>query len=131
MFETAWPAEKIVVWPAGIDTQRWRPAEPAVKDVDVLVYDKIRWQREKFVPELLQPVMMELQRRKLRIAMIRYGSYREEEFEALLKDVVRWCFFVSTKPRGSRICKLSPATCPFSHGTKADTGRIRTISRTA
>jgi len=35
-----------------MDDMSWHP-----KDIDFLVYDKIRWDREKLVPELLKPIL--------------------------------------------------------------------------
>ncbi len=38
----------VEVWPAGIDTYTWQPSPDTAKTIDVLVYDKIRWKREKY-----------------------------------------------------------------------------------
>jgi hypothetical protein len=72
----------VEAWPVGIDTDRWRPH--AGKDIDVLVYDKIRWHHERYEALLLDPVRALLRRAGRSSAEIRYGHYREEEFEALL-----------------------------------------------
>ena len=39
--------ETIAVWPVGIDTDRWHPASAAQKRIDVLLYDKVMWDRER------------------------------------------------------------------------------------
>lgn len=75
--------DRVAAWPVGIDTERWAPT-PTRKDVDILVYDKIRWRREELVPELLDPVLRAVEGRGLRARMLRYGAYREEELHALL-----------------------------------------------
>ena len=84
MFEQVWPG-LVSVWPVGIDTDRWTPAPSGAKDVDVVVYDKIAWQRERYEQLLLEPLYVELKRRGLRVETLRYGYYREEDLFALSK----------------------------------------------
>lgn len=76
--------DRVEAWPVGIDTELWSPTPARVKDVDVLVYDKIRWHRDQLVPELLDIVLRVAERRGLRARTLRYGAYREDEFRALL-----------------------------------------------
>jgi glycosyltransferase involved in cell wall biosynthesis len=90
----------VEVWPAGVDTYTWRPRPEAPKDIDVLVYDKVRWRREKYEPELIQPILANLTRRGLRHQTIRYGSYREEEFHALLARCRSMIFLVEHETQG-------------------------------
>jgi glycosyltransferase involved in cell wall biosynthesis len=78
MFVEVWPG-RVTVWPVGIDTERWSPASTSRRDVDVLIYDKIFWQREQHVRTIIEPLSAELARRRLRVKVLRYGSYREEE----------------------------------------------------
>jgi glycosyltransferase involved in cell wall biosynthesis len=82
MFEAVWPG-LVSVWPVGIDTDRWTPGAAVVKDVDILIYDKIAWERERYQRELIEPLYTELRRRGLRVETLRYGNYREEELLAL------------------------------------------------
>ena len=71
------------VWPVGIDTDVWRPtAKP--KDIDVLIYNKVHWERERLEDELIQPVRDRLKGKRLTYRELRYGGYREEEYRALL-----------------------------------------------
>jgi glycosyltransferase involved in cell wall biosynthesis len=84
MFEQVWPG-LVSVWPVGIDTDRWAPSPGAAKDVDIVVYDKIAWQREHYERLLLGPLHTELKRRGLRVETLRYGDYREEDMFALSK----------------------------------------------
>lgn len=73
-------------WPAGIDTALWSPPEDgAERDLDVLVYEKVLWDREAALPRLLEPVLAELRRRRLRHAVVRYGTYEPEAYLALLR----------------------------------------------
>jgi hypothetical protein len=76
--------DRVVAWPVGIDTAKWSPSSPKVKDIDVLVYDKIRWQHDSYEVSLLNPIRTELNERGLRSAELRYGFYEEMELRDLL-----------------------------------------------
>ena len=41
-----WP--HVEVWPVGIETDLWTPAPAEQKSVDVLLYDKVRWEHERY-----------------------------------------------------------------------------------
>ncbi len=86
MFAAVWP-DCVTVWPAGIDTDRWAPDARSVRDVDVLIYDKIFWQREHHVRTLIAPLEAELRRRGLSTQTLRYGNYREEQLLSLSRKV--------------------------------------------
>jgi glycosyltransferase involved in cell wall biosynthesis len=75
--------DKVLAWPVGIDTDQWTPA-PIDKDIDILLYDKVRWQYDRYENELIAPIKSCLEQRGLKTAVIRYGFYREEEFHSLL-----------------------------------------------
>ena len=57
------------------------------RTIDVLIYDKIFWQREHHERTLLEPLLAELRRRRLNVKVLRYGSYREEELFDLSRRV--------------------------------------------
>jgi hypothetical protein len=82
MFALVW-GDRVRPCLFGIDTDRWAPREGLAKEFDVLVYDKVRWRHEHFEAELINPILAHLRSRGLRVATIRYGSYREEDFESL------------------------------------------------
>jgi len=82
--------EKCRIWPAGIDTRRWRPAAARRKPFDFVIYDKILWNRDRMIPVLLDPIRNELTRRRLSFLEMRYGSYDEEQYE----EVLRQCRFM-------------------------------------
>jgi glycosyltransferase involved in cell wall biosynthesis len=86
MFSKVWPG-LVTIWPVGIDTERWKPAPESVKDVDVLLYDKIFRDREDYEDTLIKPVVAELRRQGLVIEYLRYGSYVEWELLALSRRV--------------------------------------------
>jgi hypothetical protein len=83
MCEPYW-GDRVRVWPVGIDTDRWAPTAGGEPDIDVLIYDKIRWKHDLYEGELLNPIRERLKSQNLRVAYIRYGHYLEEDFEELL-----------------------------------------------
>jgi glycosyltransferase involved in cell wall biosynthesis len=84
MCEPYW-GERVHAWPVGIDTDLWAPrTESARRDLDFLVYDKLRWNRDQEVPRLLLPVESELRTRGLRFQTVRYGQYDPREYQDLL-----------------------------------------------
>lgn len=92
--------DRVHAWPAGIDTDAWAPAPDAEKDIDVLVYDKITWRREELESTLVAPVHAALARRGLRVATLRYGSYREQEYRALLRRARSMVFLCRHETQG-------------------------------
>ena len=84
MCAEAW-GDRVFSWPIGIDTDYWSPPSPSVvRDIDVLVYDKLRWDRERAVPELLDPVFAEIKKRRLNHEVVRYGHYDPVAYRMLL-----------------------------------------------
>ncbi|HVE80298.1 MAG TPA: hypothetical protein VNA89_15645 [Gemmatimonadaceae bacterium] len=84
MFALTYGGRVVHAWPVGIDTDRWAPAPGRARPIDLLVYEKVRWERARYGPELIAPILEECARRGLRVATLRYGAYREEEYEDLL-----------------------------------------------
>src|SRR6185437_5632772 len=66
MFSRSWP-DIVSVWPVGIDTDRWVPAAESKKTIDVVVYEKLFRERDRFLVELVEPMMADLRRRGLRV----------------------------------------------------------------
>jgi glycosyltransferase involved in cell wall biosynthesis len=99
MCEPFW-GDKVVTWPVGIDTEKWIPAPHSEKDIDVVIYDKILWQRETRVPQLLEPIRRALLERHLRTAELRYGHYREEDFHNLLRRTGAMIFLCEHETQG-------------------------------
>jgi len=83
MFEPHY-GDKVLAWPVGIDTDRWTPTPIDSKDIDILLYDKVRWEHDTYENTLIAPIRSCLERQGLKIAVIRYGFYREEDFQSLL-----------------------------------------------
>jgi glycosyltransferase involved in cell wall biosynthesis len=95
MFVPYYGAENIIVWPVGIDTNKWNPAlKKPVSATDFLIYDKVRWQYEHYRENLLLPIQKSLSARGFSHDYIRYGNYTHEILLAKLakcKAVIFLC----------------------------------------
>jgi hypothetical protein len=99
MFATRWD-NNLRVWPSGINTYEWTTAPVAQKDVDVLLYDKVRWEYERYESELIAPLRASLERKGLKVEAIRYGYYKEEDFQALVKRSRAMLFLCEHETQG-------------------------------
>jgi hypothetical protein len=92
--------EPVAVWPVGIDTDRWRPREPAEKPFDVLLYDKVRWDHVRYESSLIEPIRGKLRQAGRSFREIRYGAYREVELEAALAECRTVVFLCEHETQG-------------------------------
>lgn len=82
MFESYF-GNHVSAWPVGIDTEEWAPRSQP-KTVDVLIYDKVRWEHGKYEEELISPVRDALHQRGLSFEELRYGSYATSDLKGAL-----------------------------------------------
>lgn len=99
MCEPFW-GDKVEAWPVGIDTDLWCPAPKVKKEYDFLIYDKVRWEHDRYEKELIEPIRRELRRQSLSFAEIRYGYYKEENFHSLLKRCKAMIFLCEHETQG-------------------------------
>src|SRR5262249_39761755 len=92
--------DAVEAWPVGIDTGRWQPVDPERKTVDVLLYDKGRWERDRYAASLIDPIRTFLRERGRSVCEIRYGCYREEEFRAALARCRTMIFLCEHETQG-------------------------------
>lgn len=92
--------DKVLAWPVGIDTDKWVPTPDDSKDIDILLYDKVRWEHDRYEGELITPIRFCLEHQGWKIAVIRYGFYREEEFHSLLKRSKAMLFLCEHETQG-------------------------------
>ena len=101
--------DRCAIWPVGIDTEKWKPASEKLKTetlkaeietTDFLIYDKVRWEHDRYEGELLQPIRAELKRRGLTFQEIRYGFYEEEDFRKSLGQVKAMIFLCEHESQG-------------------------------
>ncbi|TWH61824.1 glycosyltransferase involved in cell wall biosynthesis [Dulcicalothrix desertica PCC 7102] len=90
----------VVAWPVGIDTDAWVPASLEAKDIDILLYDKILWEHDIYENELITPIKNLLEQKQLKVANIRYGFYKEQEFHSLLNRSKAMIFLCKHETQG-------------------------------
>ncbi len=111
MFSKTWP-DIVSVWPVGIDTERWSPAGDSKKTVDVLVYEKLFRERERFQVELFEPMMADLRRRGLSVESLRYGSYHERDLMALSQTARSMIYLSPHETQGIALEQMLSANVP-------------------
>ena len=92
--------DQVLAWPVGIDTDRWAPGQLDHKNIDILIYDKVRWEYERYKDKLIAPIQSCLERQGLKVAVIRYGFYREETFYSLLNSSKAMVFLCEHETQG-------------------------------
>jgi hypothetical protein len=98
MFEPYY-GNSVGVWPVGIDTEYWRPTS-STKPIDILLYDKVRWDHDDFEQTLIQPLRNHLIQLGLTCVEIRYGGYRNELFRKLLHQSKAMVFLCEHESQG-------------------------------
>jgi glycosyltransferase involved in cell wall biosynthesis len=99
MWKPVWD-EPVAVWPVGIDVDRWQPRDAARKAYDVLLYDKVRWQRDRYQSSLLEPIRRKLRESGVSFREIRYGHYREAQFQSALSECRTMIFLCEHETQG-------------------------------
>lgn len=92
--------DKMMVCPMGIDTDLWRNSTHDRKEIDVLVYDKIRWHRPQQVPRVLDRVTEHLRRSHLSFEVLRYGEHHNSRFAELVRRSRAFLFLCEHETQG-------------------------------
>ena len=104
--------EKCAIWPVGIDTEYWKPQVGVGKNIDVLIYNKIRWNKEKLNIELRDPIVGYLKKNNLSYTEIVYGSYSEKGYNDLLKQSKAMIFLCEHESQGIACCEALSMDVP-------------------
>ncbi|MDB5287590.1 MAG: hypothetical protein JWR05_2539 [Mucilaginibacter sp.] len=86
------------LWPAGIDTEKWKPG--VNKKYDILVYNKIRWDKKNKDIELRIPILLKLKELNISYKEITYGQYTEDEYYQLLQECRAMTFLCEHESQG-------------------------------
>jgi glycosyltransferase involved in cell wall biosynthesis len=104
----------VTYWPTGIDTETWIPvASDSEKPVDFVIYDKIRWERDKYVPQLLDPILEILNKRSLRYTLLKYGSYSPADLQKALAQSKSAIFLCEHETQGLAYQQILSAGVPI------------------
>jgi glycosyltransferase involved in cell wall biosynthesis len=98
MFEPFY-GDKVQAWPTGIDTEDWQPLK-GDKTSDFLIYDKVRWQHDRYDAELINPITALLERHQLSYQTIRYGQYTHAELKEKLSQSKAVIFLCEHETQG-------------------------------
>lgn len=100
MFAPQFGSDRLVRWYGGLDIEEWPDTSNRPKQVDVLVYDKIRWNREHYVPNLLEPALAQLRSRRLTYKVITYGRYKHQVYRRALSESRMMLFLCEHETQG-------------------------------
>jgi glycosyltransferase involved in cell wall biosynthesis len=90
----------VVRWPVGIDVEAIPDAADHAKTVDIVVYDKIRWHRDRVVPAVQDRLIRHLDARGLSWVVLRYGHHTREEYFAALRTARAMAFLCEHETQG-------------------------------
>lgn len=99
MCEPYW-GKRVEAWPVGIDTALWRPADSGGKTTDVLIYNKILWDRPRQEACLVEPIRAALGAGGHSFTELRYGHYREEDYREALRRCRSMIFLCEHETQG-------------------------------
>jgi hypothetical protein len=103
--------ERCQLWPVGIDTNSWQPSK-LEKQYDILIYNKIRWNKPQYAQELLAPIHILLHSKGLRVVELKYGSYTPEEFYSALQLTKAMIFLCEHESQGIALCESLSMNVP-------------------
>lgn len=91
---------RCVLWYAGVETDVWVDTKGHPKETDFLIYDKIRWNREKDIQALLKPIIEFLTKRGFSYRVLRYGNYSHTRYKELLNKSRAMIFLCEHETQG-------------------------------
>lgn len=80
--------------------ENWPDLTKEPKFYDVIIYDKIRWNRDEMVPRILKRTQAHLKSRGLSSIILRYGDHRLEDFKDALKKSRSMIFLCEHETQG-------------------------------
>lgn len=92
--------ECVVFWYAGMDVSKWANTQTHEKTYDILIYDKVRWNREKYEGELINPIKSYLRNQGLKYTIIRYGRYDHQAYRDALSQSKAMIFLCEHETQG-------------------------------
>lgn len=87
------------IWPAGIDTNFWKPTENLARK-HILLYVKFLWNKEENETRLLSPIELFLKENQVSYKLIKYGSYSLTDYKELLQESLGMIFLCEHESQG-------------------------------
>jgi hypothetical protein len=111
MFEPYY-GKDVLAWPVGIDTEQWKPSGVS-KDIDLLIYDKVRWEHDAFEAQLIKPIRQFLKNKKITVEEIRYGFYKPEELHQKVQRAKAVIFLCEHETQGLAYQQILSTNVPI------------------
>lgn len=111
MFEPYY-GNKVLAWPTGIDTDKWQPAD-GDKPFDFLIYDKIRWEHDKYQAQLIDPIEQTLKNKNITYHHIKYGQYKPDELKYKLSQSKAVIFLCEHETQGLAYQQILSTNTPI------------------
>lgn len=115
--------DKCVLWYAGISTDEWVDTKNHQKAIDVLIYDKIRWERKKTTTLFLEPVKKYLDEKGLSYFVLQYGDITHNTYKDLLSRSRAMVFLCEHETQGMAYQEALASNVPiiaWDHGWWTD-----------
>jgi glycosyltransferase involved in cell wall biosynthesis len=100
VFAAAYGSSNVALWHGGFDMDEWPTTASSDREIDVLVYDKVRWNRENVVPALTAPFQRIVEELGLRTEVVTYGAYERERYLELLQRSRSMLFLCEHETQG-------------------------------
>lgn len=95
-----WYGDRQRRWFAGLDLARFPDTRDRAKGIDVLIYDKIYFQRDRLHPETIGRFEDMLRRQGLSWTTLRYGQHHYGDFQAALAQSRAMAYFSHSETQG-------------------------------
>jgi glycosyltransferase involved in cell wall biosynthesis len=114
MFAEHYPEDRLEVWPVGIDVKEWSPERPQEQKPErILLYDKVRWARDRYERVLIEPVRRHLRSQDIEIETLRYGHYFPEDLKAALEKCRAVVFLCEHETQGIAYQQMLASDVPI------------------
>ena len=91
--------ESCEIWPVGIDSNKWKPIS-SFKTKDIIIYDKIRFNRKRQLENILMPIEKFLIHNNISYEIIQYGFYKQSQYFRLLDQAKAMLFLCEHESQG-------------------------------
>ena len=105
--------ENCELWPAGIETNNWKPVANSKKTFDILIYYKIHWDKERLDAELRFPIIEYLNKNNITYNQIIYGKYKPKHYKELLSQCHAMVFLSEHESQGFASCEAMSMNIPL------------------
>ncbi len=99
-------------WPAGVETEKWKYNPKVKKKYDILLYNKIRWDKAERTNSLRNPIINKLNELGLSYKEVMYGEYREKNYFKLVQQSRAMIFICEHETQGFALCEALSANVP-------------------